>query len=220
VIPYYPFHGVPRFYDISGMTHNPEIFQLAIDVFVRRYASLDVDCIAGLDARGFVLGPPIALALKKPFVMIRKKGKLPNSVSGEDYSKEYQGDNDRGADALCVSRTAIAAGKRVLVIDDLVATGGTLIAACDILKAIGATIVECACMVELKALGGYAKLQARHEGVQVRIHTLSLSLYIYIYIYVISPSLSPFPSPFRLSNTDTHTHTHTHTHTPSGVRTH
>lgn len=89
VIPYYPFHGVPRFYDISGMTHNPEIFQLAIDVFVRRYASLDVDCIAGLDARGFVLGPPIALALKKPFVMVRKKGKLPNSVSGADYKKEY-----------------------------------------------------------------------------------------------------------------------------------
>ena len=56
VIPYYPFHGVPRFYDISGMTHNPEIFQLCIDVFVRRYRQLGVDCIAGLDARGFILG--------------------------------------------------------------------------------------------------------------------------------------------------------------------
>jgi len=66
-----------------------------------------------------------------------------------------------------VSRTAIKPGDRVLVIDDLVATGGTLIAACDILKAVGATIVECACMVELKALGGYDKLQAKHEGVKV-----------------------------------------------------
>jgi adenine phosphoribosyltransferase len=149
------------------MTHNPEVFQLCIDVFTRRYSELDVDCIAGLDARGFVLGPPIALALKKPFVMIRKKGKLPNAVSGEDYSKEYSGDNERGADSLCVSRTAITAGQRVLVIDDLVATGGTLIAACDILKAVGATIVECACMVELKALCGYAKLQDKHPGVQV-----------------------------------------------------
>ena len=140
-----------------------------------------------LETGGFILTPELrarAAASADPEIaaLANLKGKLPNSVSGEDYSKEYQGDNDRGADALCVSRTAIAAGKRVLVIDDLVATGGTLIAACDILKAIGATIVECACMVELKALGGYAKLQARHEGVQVRIHTLSLSLYIYIYM--------------------------------------
>jgi adenine phosphoribosyltransferase len=73
VIPYYPFHGVPRFYDISGMTQNPEIFQLTVDIFVRRYSKLNVDFIAGLDARGFILGPPLALALKIPFVMIRKK---------------------------------------------------------------------------------------------------------------------------------------------------
>lgn len=64
-IPYYPFHGVPRFYDISGMLQDPELFQLCIDVFARRYAALEVDCIAGVDARGFILGPPIALALKK-----------------------------------------------------------------------------------------------------------------------------------------------------------
>ena len=167
VIPYYPFHGVPRFYDISGMTHDPEAFQLCIDIFVRRYASLGVDAIAGLDARGFVLGPPIALALKKPFIMIRKTGKLPNSVTGGEYFKEYQGASASGGDELCISRTAVREGSRVLVIDDLVATGGTLMAACDLLKSVGATIVECACMVELKGLGGYAKLQARHPGVKV-----------------------------------------------------
>jgi adenine phosphoribosyltransferase len=167
VIPYYPFHGVPRFYDISGMTQNPEVFQSCIDVFVNRYRDLDVDVIAGLDARGFVLGPPIALALKKPFVMIRKKGKLPNAVSGAEYFKEYEGANATGGDELCVSRTAIKPGQRVLVIDDLVATGGTLIAACDLLAAVKATIVECACIVELKMLGGYAKLQAKHPGVKV-----------------------------------------------------
>lgn len=167
VIPYYPFHGVPRFYDISGMTHDPEAFQLCIDIFVRRYASLGVDAIAGLDARGFVLGPPIALALKLPFIMIRKTGKLPNAVTGGEYYKEYQGASATGGDELCISRTAVKPGARILVIDDLVATGGTLIAACDLLASVGATIVECACMVELKGLGGYAKLQARHPGVNV-----------------------------------------------------
>lgn len=82
-----------------------------------------MDAIAGLDARGFVLGPPIALALKKPFVMVRKTGKLPNAVTGKEYHKEYQGDNAKGGDELCLSRTAIKPGDRVLVIDDLVATG-------------------------------------------------------------------------------------------------
>ena len=199
VIPYYPFHGVPRFYDISGMTHNPEVFQLCIDVFVRRYRELGIDCVAGLDARGFVLGPPIALALKKPFIMIRKVGKLPNAVTGSQYYKEYQGANAAGGDELCISRTAIVPGARVLVIgktsisqancslflcspyikflpinnlmvvaDDLIATGGTLIAACDLLASVGATIVECACMVELKMLGGYGKLQAKHPSVKVQ----------------------------------------------------
>jgi len=115
--------GVPRFYDISGMTQNPAAFQLCIDIFVKRYAGLAVDAIAGLDARGFVLGPPIALALKLPFIMIRKKGKLPNAVTGEEYRKEYEGANANGGDELCISRTAIKDGARVLVIDDLVATG-------------------------------------------------------------------------------------------------
>ena len=123
VIPYYPFHGVPRFYDISGMTHNPEAFKLCIDIFTERYASLNIDKIVGLDARGFILGPPIALALRKPFVMVRKAGKLPNAVKSKQYFKEYKGANAAGGDELCISRTAINSGDRVLVIDDLVATG-------------------------------------------------------------------------------------------------
>jgi adenine phosphoribosyltransferase len=168
VIPYYPFHGVPRFYDISGMTHNPEIFQLAIDVFVRRYTGMEFDAIAGLDARGFVMGPPIALALKKPFIMIRKKGKLPNAITGAEYHKEYVGDNAAGGDELCLSRTAVThEGMRILVIDDLVATGGTLIAAVDLLTAAKATVVECACMVELKMLNGAGKLKEKHPSAKV-----------------------------------------------------
>ena len=121
VIPYYPFHGVDRFYDISGMTHNPEIFQQVIDIFVKRYIPMGFDKIAGLDARGFILGPPIALALKKPFIMIRKAGKLPNAISGSTYTKEYSAAT--GSDELCMSRTAIKPGDRVLVLDDLIATG-------------------------------------------------------------------------------------------------
>ncbi len=114
---------MPRFYDISGMTQDPAAFQLCIDIFVKRYSGMAIDAIAGLDARGFVLGPPIALALKLPFIMIRKKGKLPNAVTGEEYRKEYQGANASGGDELCISRTASKEGARVLVIDDLVATG-------------------------------------------------------------------------------------------------
>eukprot|EP00605_Chrysophyceae_sp_TOSAG23-4_P000642 GSChrysophyteH1.ASY1.ANO1.723.1 assembled CDS len=164
-IPWYPFKGIPRFYDISGMTQDPTTFQLAVDIFARRYKDLDIDCVAGIDARGFVLGTPIALALKKPFVMIRKKGKLPNCVTGEEYTKEYK--EVAGADTLCVSRTAIKEGTRVLVLDDLVATGGTLMAAADLLASQKAQLVEFACMVELKALGGYARLQERHPGSKV-----------------------------------------------------
>ena len=126
VIPYYPFHGVDRFYDISGMTQDPAAFKLCIDIFVRRYSAMGVDAIVGLDARGFVLGPPIALALGKPFIMIRKKGKLPNAVSGTEYHKEYTGANATGGDEFCISRTSIKRREpkmRVLVIDDLVATG-------------------------------------------------------------------------------------------------
>lgn len=167
VIPYYPFHGVDRFYDITGMLKDPVAFQLCIDIFAKRYANLNIDCIAGLDARGFILGPPIALALKKPFIMIRKQGKLPNAITGNEYHKEYAGANKSGGDELCMSKTALLPGQRVMIIDDLVATGGTLIAACDLLKSAGATIVECACVVELKCLGGYSKLQNKHPGTAV-----------------------------------------------------
>ena len=169
VIPYYAFKGIDRFYDISGMTHNPEIFQKVIDIFVARYSALEVDAIAGLDARGFVLGPPLALALKKPFIMIRKKGKLPNCFTGEEFFKEYTGDTTPGGgDVLCMSKTAVTKeGMRILVIDDLVATGGTLVAACDLLQAEKATIVECACMVEIKVLNGYGKLKEKHPAVDV-----------------------------------------------------
>jgi adenine phosphoribosyltransferase len=136
VIPYYNFKGIERFYDVGGMMANPEVFALCISVFAERYAGMDVDCIGGLDARGFLLGPPLALALKKPFFMLRKKGKMPNVLEGQTYSKEYKGDDAAGGDQLCIPKTALSAGPRVLLIDDLIATGGTMLAAIELVKAL------------------------------------------------------------------------------------
>jgi adenine phosphoribosyltransferase len=101
--------------------------------------------VAGLDARGFVLGPPISLALKKPFIMMRKKGKMPNTVSSEDYVTEYG-----RREGLTVQRDKISKGQRILIIDDLVATGGTLSSAISLVKMLEGVVVECACVVELK----------------------------------------------------------------------
>ena len=153
VTPYFPFKGIERFYDIGGFLKDPEAFQLAIDVFVERYRGLNIDSICGFDARGLVLGPPIALALGKPFFMLRKKGKMPNSISGTEYSKEYAGN-----DILTIPRGSVNEGDRVLLVDDLVATGGTLCAGIELVKKLGGVCVECASVVEIKFLNARKKL--------------------------------------------------------------
>ncbi|CAM9300905.1 unnamed protein product [Phaeothamnion confervicola] len=167
VIPYCAFKGIDRFYDIGGMTADPEAFALAVDIFVQRYAAMDITCIGGFDARGFILGPPVALRLGKPFFMLRKPGKMPNAVTGNAYTKEYVGDGEDGQDALGLPRGAVKDGDRVLLIDDLVATGGTLVAGVELVKLLGGTVVECACMIELKALDGVGRLRAAHPDVRV-----------------------------------------------------
>eukprot|EP00565_Helicotheca_tamesis_P000529 CAMPEP_0185726668 /NCGR_PEP_ID=MMETSP1171-20130828/2571_1 /TAXON_ID=374046 /ORGANISM="Helicotheca tamensis, Strain CCMP826" /LENGTH=235 /DNA_ID=CAMNT_0028395061 /DNA_START=159 /DNA_END=866 /DNA_ORIENTATION=- len=144
-LPYFPFKGIPRFYDIGGFLAEPEVFQRIVDIFVDRYAEIGIDSVAGLDARGFILGPPIALALKKPFIMMRKQGKMPNTIDSESYNTEYG-----KRSGLTVQRDKINAGDRVLIIDDLVATGGTLSSAISLVHALGGKVVECACVVELK----------------------------------------------------------------------
>lgn len=157
-IPYYPFKGIPRFYDINGFLQRPELFQEVIDIFAARYKELGVTSIGGFDARGFVLGPPLALALKVPFFMLRKPGKMPNSIGSSSYSVEYG-----KRDGMCIPRghpldaadpvkksTVVKAGDRVLLVDDLVATGGTLSSGIELVRAMGGTVVECACVVELK----------------------------------------------------------------------
>jgi len=145
VIEYFPFKSIPRFYDIAGFLSKPAIFQKIIDIFAARYALLNVDAIAGMDARGFVLGPSIALALKKPFIMIRKKGKMPNCIESSSYQCEYG-----SREGMCLQKDAVKPGQRILIIDDLVATGGTLSAGIECVKMLGGVVVECACVVELK----------------------------------------------------------------------
>jgi len=144
-LPYFPFKGIPRFYDIGGFLAEPAVFQQIVDVLAARYVEIGIDSVAGIDARGFILGPPIALALKKPFVMMRKQGKMPNSISSAEYDTEYG-----KRSGLTVQRDKIKKGDRVLVIDDLVATGGTLSSAINLVHMLGGTVVECACVVELK----------------------------------------------------------------------
>ncbi|KAL7535021.1 hypothetical protein ACHAWF_005026 [Thalassiosira exigua] len=144
-LPYFPFKGIPKFYDIGGFLEKPEVFQQIVDIFVERYAEIGIDSIAGLDARGFILGPPIALALKKPFLMMRKAGKMPNAVHSEEYNTEYG-----KRSGLTVQKDKIKKGDRVLIIDDLVATGGTLSSAINLVHMLEGEVVECACVVEIK----------------------------------------------------------------------
>jgi adenine phosphoribosyltransferase len=158
VIPYYPFKGIPRFYDIQGFLQRPDIFQEVVDIFVARYKDKKIDSIGGFDARGFIIGPPLALALKKPFFMLRKPGKMPNSISSSAYAVEYG-----KREGMCIPRghplsendplkksTVVKPGDNVLLVDDLVATGGTLSSGIELVHAMGATVAECACIVELK----------------------------------------------------------------------
>lgn len=123
-----------------------------------RYREMDVASVGGFDARGFVLGAPLALALKVPFFMLRKPGKMPNSISSGAYAVEYG-----KRDGMCIPRghpldrddplnksTVVKAGDRVVLVDDLVATGGTLASGIELVHALGGTVIECACVVELK----------------------------------------------------------------------
>mmetsp|Transcript_1040 Transcript_1040/g.1673 ORF Transcript_1040/g.1673 Transcript_1040/m.1673 type:complete len:232 (-) Transcript_1040:975-1670(-) len=153
VTPYFAFKGIDRFYDIGGFLKYPEVFHVAIQAFVEHYKDMEIDSICGVDARGFVLGPPIALALNKPFFMIRKEGKLPNSIVGREYGKEYE-----GRDKLCISKGAISKGDKIVLLDDLVATGGTVIASLELIEKLGGVCVEMACVIELKKLGARARI--------------------------------------------------------------
>ncbi len=151
-VPHYPKPGI-MFRDITTVLKDPDGLRATIDELVQRYQGAKIDKIAGIESRGFILGAPLAYALGKGFVPIRKKGKLPAETIGHDYELEY------GTDRIEIHTDAISKGEKVLLVDDLIATGGTAEAACKLIEKIGGHIVECAFLVDLPDIGGRARLE-------------------------------------------------------------
>ena len=157
-IPDHPRPGI-LFRDITTLIKDGPAFAHAIDTLAERYRTGRIDKVAGIESRGFIIGAALAHALGAGFVPLRKPGKLPAPTVGEDYALEY------GTDRLEMHADAIGAGDRVLVADDLVATGGTAEAALRILARSGAEIVECCFLVELPELGGRHRIELLGHGV-------------------------------------------------------
>jgi len=151
-LPGYNFRGVPAFFDIGGITQDHKAFQKVADLFIERYKTKNLTSVAGFDSRGFLFGPIVALALGIPFFMLRKKGKLPGVTMVQNYGTEYSDDS------LCIPCNAVRKGDRVLLIDDLIATGGTLIAGSTLIHNLGGIVAECALVVGIDGLRGWANL--------------------------------------------------------------
>ncbi|KEH31657.1 adenine phosphoribosyltransferase 4 isoform X2 [Medicago truncatula] len=143
------------FQDITPLLLDPKAFKDTVDLFVERYKGKNISIVAGIEARGFIFGPPIALAIGAKFVPLRKPKKLPGKVISQEYILEY------GRDCLEMHVGGVEHGERALVVDDLIATGGTLCAAMDLLGRVGAEIVECACVIELPELKGRERLNGK-----------------------------------------------------------
>jgi adenine phosphoribosyltransferase len=153
-VPNWPAPGV-QFRDITPLLQDPKVFRVLIDTFVYRYMDrhLRPDVVAGLDARGFIIGAVLAYELGVGFVPIRKKGKLPFTTVEETYELEY------GSATVELHTDAVRTGDRVLLIDDLIATGGTMMAGKKLLEKLGATVMEGAAIVALPELGGIQRLR-------------------------------------------------------------
>ena len=146
-IPNFPREGIV-FKDITPLLHDVDVRQLILNSFVEHIKPLEVDVLVGIESRGFLFGMLLANALKIPFVPIRKKGKLPGDVISQSYNLEY------GSDVLEIQRESIAKGQRVLLHDDLLATGGTAVASAQLINTLEAEVVAFAFVVELQFLNG------------------------------------------------------------------
>ncbi len=153
-VPDFPKPGI-LFKDITPILQNPDIFQKTIQALVQRYQGKDFDKIAGIESRGFLFGTVLAHALKKSFVLVRKKGKLPWKTVSMTYDLEY------GTDTIQMHEDAILPGDKVLLVDDLLATGGTSLAACGLIDKMGGKIFECSFIVELDFLNGRERLKGK-----------------------------------------------------------
>lgn len=151
-LPDWPAPGV-LFRDITPLLSNPRTFRLLIDQFVHRYLDAGATTVAGLDARGFIIGSVLAYELNLGFIPIRKKGKLPFDTLEETYALEY------GSATVEIHTDAAKPGDRVVLIDDLIATGGTMLAGVKLLQRLGAEVIEAAAIVDLPALGGSQRLR-------------------------------------------------------------
>lgn len=154
-VPDWPVGGV-QFRDITPLLQDPKVFRVLIDAFVHRYMDKGMrpDVVAGLDARGFIIGAVIAYELNVGFVPIRKKGKLPGPTIAQAYTLEY------GEAVVEVHEDAMQPGEKILLVDDLLATGGTAAAGIKLIERLGAEVIGCAFVVDLPDLGGRKRLEA------------------------------------------------------------
>jgi adenine phosphoribosyltransferase len=159
-VPDYPKKGI-MFRDITTLIKDPVGFRLVIDSLTQRYLTRDLhfDTIVGIEARGFIIGGALSYTLGKGFVPIRKAGKLPSEVEEQIYDLEY------GSDKIEIHKDALVKGEKILLIDDLLATGGTALAAAALIEKLGGEIVEMAFIVNLPDVGGEKKLRAKNYTV-------------------------------------------------------
>lgn len=151
-IPHYPKEGV-QFRDITTLLKDPLGLKVTVDELFKRYENQRIDKVVGIESRGFMVGTPLAYRLGVGFVPIRKQGKLPAETLGHDYELEY------GSDRVEIHVDAIEKGERILLVDDIIATGGTALAAAALIKKLGGELIECAVIIDLINLGGRKRLQ-------------------------------------------------------------
>jgi len=158
-VPDFPKPGI-LFYDITTLLQDRAGFRLAIDSLATPFADHGIDLVVGIESRGFILGAAVADRIQAGFAPVRKPGKLPSKTLRQSYALEY------GTDALEIHHDAVGKDQRVLIVDDLLATGGTAKATCDLVRGLGADVYAVACLIELEFLNGRARLQGE------RLHTV------------------------------------------------
>ena len=150
-VPDFPKPGIV-FKDITPVLTDPRAFNLCLDLLAERYDGRPLDAIVGIEARGFIFGAALASRMRKAFVPVRKPGKLPSATHRVSYDLEY------GSDSVEIHRDAIAPGERAVIVDDLIATGGTAWAACELVRKLGGEVIAAAFIIELTFLSGRARL--------------------------------------------------------------